>query len=104
MTEIRNSSVSRASVEDAQETELPPRYRVVLLNDHYTTMEFVVEILEQVFRKRRAEAVNIMLAVHRNGAGVAGVYVRQVAETKCAEVHRRARAEGFPLRCAMEPE
>ena len=104
MTEIRNAESSRTVVRDAQDTELPPRYRVILLNDDYTTMEFVVETLEQVFRKRRREAVEIMLAVHRNGAGVAGVYVRQVAETKCAEVHRRARAEGFPLRCAMEPE
>ncbi len=77
---------------------------MLLLNDDCTTMEFVVEILEQVFLKTHDEAVAIMLAVHGHGAGVAGVYVRQVAETKCAAVHRRARSEGFPLRCAMEPE
>ncbi len=104
MTGIRNSSKAHAAVKDKEETGLPPRYRVVLLNDHYTTMEFVVQILEQVFLKRHEEAMTIMLAVHRHGSGVAGVYVRQVAETKCATVHRRARSEGFPLRCVMEPE
>jgi ATP-dependent Clp protease adaptor protein ClpS len=76
----------------------------MLLNDDYTTMEFVVRILEEVFRKPHTEAVAVMLAVHRQGSGIAGVYTKQIAETKCADVHRRAREEGFPLRCAMEPE
>ncbi len=77
---------------------------VLLLNDNFTTMEFVIEILETVFHKPHGEAVKIMLEVHRNGRGVAGVYVRQIAETKAATVHRLARAEGFPLRCEVLPE
>jgi ATP-dependent Clp protease adaptor protein ClpS len=104
VTDIRDSAKTHTVVKETEKAELPPRCRVVLLNDHYTTMEFVVEVLEQVFLRRHEEAVAIMLAVHRHGSGVAGVYVRQVAETKCAEVHRRARCEGFPLRCVMEPE
>jgi len=101
---VGHSPGTHTSVRDTDEAGLPPRYRVMLLNDHYTTMEFVVDVLEQVFHKPHDEAVAIMLAVHGHGSGVAGVYVRQVAETKCAVVHRRARAEGFPLRCVMEPE
>ena len=104
MTSIRNATTAHTAVKDTDEAELPPRYRVVLLNDHYTTMEFVVEILEQIFLKRHDEAVQIKLAVHRHGSGVAGVYVKQVAETKCAAAHGRARSEGFPLRCIIEPE
>lgn len=88
-------------VDDVRE---PPSYRVLLLNDDYTTMEFVVAILEEVFHRPHDEAVRVMLAVHRHGRGLAGVYTRQIAETKCAAVRRLARAAGFPLRCAMERE
>lgn len=87
-----------------EQAERPERYMVLLLNDNFTTMEFVIEILETVFHKPHGEAVKIMLEVHRNGRGVAGVYVRQIAETKAATVHRLARAEGFPLRCEVLPE
>jgi ATP-dependent Clp protease adaptor protein ClpS len=87
-----------------QDVEEPPSYRVLLLNDDYTTMDFVVGILEEVFHKPRGEAMRIMLAVHRHGRGLAGVYTRQVAETKCGTVKKRARAAGFPLQCAMERE
>ncbi len=104
MANINHSTQAHTVVRDTDEAGLPPRYRVILLNDDYTTMEFVVEILEQVFLKSHEEAFRIMLAVHGHGSGVAGVYVRQVAETKCAAVHRRARSEGFPLRCVMETE
>ena len=82
----------------------PKMYRVILHNDDYTTMEFVVAILEEVFHRPHEEAVRVMLAVHRHGRGLAGVYTRQIAETKCAAVRRLARAAGFPLRCAMERE
>ena len=87
-----------------EQAERPERYMVLLLNDNFTTMEFVIEILETVFHKPHGEAVKIMLEVHSNGRGVAGVYVRQIAETKAATVHRIARAEGFPLRCEVLPE
>jgi ATP-dependent Clp protease adaptor protein ClpS len=81
----------------------PPLYNVILLNDHYTTMEFVVQILEQVFRKSTVEAMDIMLSVHQKGSGIAGVYPREIAETKVATVTHLARKEGFPLRCVAEP-
>ncbi len=104
MSETNPKTRSDTALCDKQETAEPPLYRVLLLNDDYTTMEFVVKILQDVFRKSHDEATKIMLSVHRHGTGLAGVYVKQIAETKCATVHRLARAEGFPLRCAMEPE
>jgi ATP-dependent Clp protease adaptor protein ClpS len=82
----------------------PRRYRVLLHNDDYTTMEFVVEILISVFRKMPDEAAAIMLAVHREGLGSCGVYTEEIAEIKVAQVHERARKAGFPLRCSMEEE
>lgn len=80
----------------------PPLYRVVLHNDDYTTMEFVVGVLCSVFHKSQEEAVRIMLAVHETGRGDCGVYPAEVAETKVSIVHGKARAAGFPLRCSLE--
>ena len=80
----------------------PEQYRVVLLNDDYTTMDFVVGILESVFQKSPAEAYRIMMQVHRNGRGIAGVYSWEVAETKANTVASLASAAGFPLRAAVE--
>jgi ATP-dependent Clp protease adaptor protein ClpS len=90
--------------EQQEQTQRPRRYRVVMLNDDYTTMEFVVQVLRGVFRKSAAEAVQIMLRIHHEGAGVCGVYPAAIAETKVATVHDKARDAGYPLRCAMEPE
>lgn len=88
-----------------KEKVVPPRrYKVILHNDNYTTMDFVVEVLEHVFQKPRDEAVRIMLAVHHNGLGVAGVYIKSIAEAKAETTQRLARAQGFPLRCSVEPE
>ena len=81
----------------------PAMYRVILLNDHYTTQEFVVFILQLVFRKSPAEATRIMLAVHTSGSGVAGVFPKEVAEMKILEVQQLARQDGYPLRCTLEP-
>ncbi len=86
------------------ETQEPPRFRVLLHNDDYTTMDFVVEVLMRVFQKNETEATTIMLAVHNDGVGVCGVYTAEVAETKVDTVHRLAKAAGFPLRCSMEGE
>ena len=82
----------------------PELFKVLLLNDDYTTMDFVVEILEAVFHKQPAEAYRIMMMVHTQGKGLCGVYPFEVAETKVATVVERARENGFPLRAAMEPE
>jgi ATP-dependent Clp protease adaptor protein ClpS len=83
-------------------TKKPPLYKVFLLNDDYTTMDFVVFVLEKVFRKTPAEATQIMLHVHKKGVGLAGVYTREIAETKVAEVHELAHGSEFPLKCIME--
>ena len=80
----------------------PPRFKVVLYNDDYTPMEFVVQLLESVFQKSPSEATQLMLTIHRKGAGVAGVYVLEVAETKVATVHRLAEERDFPLRAGVE--
>lgn len=87
-----------------QQTKEPELYRVLLLNDDYTTMDFVVEILESVFHKPPAEAYRIMMAVHTQGQGLCGVYPFEVAETKVATVVDLARGNGFPLRATMEKE
>ncbi len=80
----------------------PKMYRVILLNDDYTSMDFVVSVLETVFRKSPSEAVQIMLQVHNKGSGLAGVYTREIAEAKITLVHNRAEESGYPLRCTME--
>jgi len=82
----------------------PDRYKVLLFNDDYTPMEFVVTILEKIFGKGPSEATQIMLAIHRGGVGVAGVYVLEVAETKVARVHQAAQERGYPLRAGVEKE
>jgi len=86
------------------ETKRPELYRVLLLNDDYTTMDFVVEVLETIFNKQPAEAFRIMMAVHTQGKGLCGVYPHEIAETKVEAVVSTARDHGFPLKAAMEPE
>jgi ATP-dependent Clp protease adaptor protein ClpS len=88
----------------APKTDKPRLYRVILHNDDYTTMEFVLKILESVFGRSPAEEYRVMMHVHTRGAGVAGVYSHEVAETKVSVTHERAREAGHPLRCSMEPE
>lgn len=85
-------------------TERPPRYRVVLLNDDYTPMDFVVYVLEHFFHHSREDAIRIMLDVHTHGSGICGAFTREVAETKVLQVTDHARSEGHPLRCVMERE
>ena len=86
------------------QTKKPSLYKVLLLNDDYTPMEFVVLVLEKHFSKGREEATRIMLHVHYNGIGVAGVYPYEVAETKIRLTEKLARENEFPLRLSMEPE
>jgi ATP-dependent Clp protease adaptor protein ClpS len=80
----------------------PTLYKVVLLNDDYTTMEFVMQVLETLFQKSPAEAYQIMMHVHVNGSGIAGIYPWEVAETKAASVIALAREAGFPLKAVTE--
>ncbi len=82
----------------------PPRFKVILYNDDYTPMEFVVQVLEKVFGKGPSAATQIMLQIHRGGMGIAGVYVLEIAETKSTIVQRMAEERGYPLRCGVEKE
>ena len=80
----------------------PPMYKVIILNDDYTPMDFVVEILKSFFHKSREEASEIMLLVHNTGRGLCGVYTRDVAETKVAQVNDYSRSNEHPLLCTLE--
>ena len=91
-----------AEQEDEPALEEPPKYVVLLHNDDYTTMEFVVEILKTYFGKSMDEAMRVMLQVHQTGKGVAGIYSHEIAETKASQAMEAARSRGFPLRCTVE--
>ena len=82
----------------------PQLYKVLLLNDDYTPMEFVVRVLEQFFHKNREEATRIMLHVHQKGMGICGIFTREVAETKVQQVMLYAAQNQHPLQCTLEPE
>lgn len=90
------------STKEKIETREPPLYKVLLHNDDYTTMEFVIAILENVFHKSNADATRIMLNVHHEGVGVAGIFTKEISETKISIVHELAQKNNFPLRCSME--
>ncbi|MFC1857136.1 ATP-dependent Clp protease adapter ClpS [Thermodesulfobacteriota bacterium] len=94
----------KVTPETQDEVAEPDMYKVLLLNDDYTTMEFVVEILVHVFSKSKEDSTRIMLNVHRQGVGLCGIFTFEVAETKVDTVHALARERGFPLKCAMEKE
>lgn len=94
----------KSDVATKERTKKPRRFKVLLLNDDYTSMEFVVFILTQIFHHSPAEATRIMLHIHRSGVGVAGIYTKDVAETRVDQVMRLAEENGHPLQCTMEPE
>jgi ATP-dependent Clp protease adaptor protein ClpS len=104
MSMTRHQTEEQIGSETRDETREPPMYRVLLHNDDYTTMEFVVEILMYVFNKSPESAAKIMMNVHQKGIGVCGRYTHEIAETKVDTVHKLARESGFPLRCSMEQE
>ncbi len=95
---------SGLSTKTLTRTKKPSLYRVLILNDDYTPMEFVVYVLERFFNKNREEATTIMLHVHQHGVGVCGVFTYEVAETKVAQVLDLARRSEHPLQCTMEKE
>lgn len=98
MSEKKGSVATR----DRIQVQEPSLYKVLLHNDDYTSMEFVVAILENVFRKNTSEASKIMMNVHQEGVGVAGIYTREICETKVATVHELAKQNEYPLRCSIE--
>ncbi len=100
----KNKKEEQGDVLEKQRVEKPPRYKVLLLNDDYTSMEFVVFVLMQVFRHSQASATRVMLHIHNSGVGIAGVYSREVAETRVAQVEKIAKEAGHPLQCTLEPE
>jgi ATP-dependent Clp protease adaptor protein ClpS len=102
MSKIDRDFEGWVSTDRKQKVKEPPFYKVLLHNDDYTSMEFVVLLLEKVFSKSTPEATRIMLNVHQQGIGVAGVYPKEIAETKVAIVHDLAQKNEYPLRCSME--
>lgn len=95
-------STPEAEVTSHEKTARPPRFNVIMHNDDYTTMEFVIEALETIFRKQPPEANQIMLTIHHKGQAVCGTYPYEIAETKVEQTHHRARNAGHPLRCSIE--
>ena len=109
MLSLSSSSDSQNNSEDGvileqvrPKVKKPPLFKVVLLNDDYTPMEFVIEVLEFFFQMNREKATHIMLMVHTKGKGICGVYTRDVAETKSTQVNEYARANKHPLLCQVE--
>ena len=99
-TGIRSTVITQTK----PKTQKPSMYRVLILNDDYTPMEFVVYVLEQFFNKSREDATRIMLHVHQHGVGVCGIFTYEVAETKVAQVVDAARRHQHPLQCTMEKD
>jgi ATP-dependent Clp protease adaptor protein ClpS len=102
MGKHKNGLAEKILTRERSEVQEPPLYKVLLHNDDYTTMDFVVMILETVFKKDTSEATRIMLNVHHQGLGIAGVYTREIGETKAAIVHDLAKKNQFPLKCSLE--
>lgn len=92
------------AVKPRAKSQRPPMYKVLLLNDDFTPMEFVVHVLERLFHMTHAQAIEIMLTVHRKGVAVVGVFSHEVAETKVAQVMELARRQQHPLQCTLEKE
>ena len=104
MSDPNSKRDERTTTRQRRKTRRPRRWKVVIHNDDYTTMEFVVVVLMKHFKKSPAEATQVMLQVHHKGAGVAGVYTRDVAESKVHAVTEEAKESGQPLKLSTEPE
>ena len=101
MAEIPQN-LPEGDVKNDQEIREPKMYRVILHNDDYSTMDFVIEVIISIFHKPAADATRIMLDVHKNGKGFCGVYTYDIATTKIDRVHQLARKREFPLKCSLE--
>lgn len=101
---FENDAGTITKVKPDKKLKRPRLYRVLLHNDDYTTREFVVHVLQVVFHLGEQDSIRVMLHVHHNGVGVAGVFTREVAETKIQRVEQMAKEQEFPLRLTMEPE
>ena len=102
MTDTHNNEEGSVVTEQTLEVKEPKLYKALLHNDDYTSMEFVISILETIFHKSPSDAAQIMLNVHNEGVGIAGVYTKEICETKISVVHQLAKKNEFPLRCSME--
>lgn len=102
MSKQAPSADVRAAEQSRSQIGTPALYRVLMHNDDYTTMEFVIQMLEVVFRKSPPEATRIMLNIHVKGVGMCGVFPYEIAETKIEQVHALARKQGYPLKCSLE--
>lgn len=104
MSKEQDDSILQPTILTEEKVMEPQRYKVLIHNDDYTSMDFVVEVLVRIFKKSETEATIIMLAVHNEGLGICGMYTHEVAETKVETVHRMAKQAGYPLKCSMERE
>ena len=104
MSDKQNQPEDDVFTIEKEKVRKPSLYKVLLHNDDYTTMEFVITVLLKFFHKSESEAIHTMLTVHNKGVGVAGVYTRETAETKVKQISEFAREHQHPLKCSMEPE
>jgi len=102
MSKAHTELKQKSDVQTEEALREPTQYKILMHNDHYTTMDFVVQVLETVFHKPASEAVQIMLNIHQKGLGLCGIYTEELAETKVDTVHLLAKQQGFPLKCSME--
>jgi ATP-dependent Clp protease adaptor protein ClpS len=99
---MAQKTATKTANKSSEKLKEPEEYRVIFINDHYTTMDFVVEVLMEIFHKTLEDANRIMLDIHRKGKGVVGIYSWDIAATKADQVHAAARENEFPLRCIVE--
>ena len=96
--------MTTAEVQEKVEVEIPSMYKVIILNDDYTPMEFVIDVLQEVFDKSYDDAVNVTLSVHHSGSGICGVYSKEIAYHKSNQVNEAAKGHGYPLKCVVEKD
>ena len=104
MTNNQKSNETGVITQEKVKLKKPKLFKVILLNDDYTPMEYVVNLIKIVFRKNESEAVNIMLMVHKKGSGVCGIFTKEIAETKVETVLKMAKSDQHPLKCIMEQD